>query len=870
MKPIWKRALSLLLVVAVLCSLTACGGKEDDTANAAAKEHVFRSEDLPVNADRNINNTRGITRLGDRLYMLSIAWGETGQQNFLLSTAMDGSDARIIDLEINSKRSESGGAGGMARYDGLSSVMPVVPETEAPEEDSETPDESDTPDETAPSTQDPMESESGDPSESTAEESGGDAETTPEDETAGPSDLPAVDVPVIPGGSVSYDYNLNSITSDDTNLYFLCNEYYNDYTDEKNPVYQETYYLVAVNAEGKEIWRQELGKNSNDSASYFYASSLIATPEGILCSVQNENGNGYLLFDSTGAKKDEFTLDIQDSGTFFMNGKGNLYLQYWGDKDGSWQSLVCKVDLSTKTLSDPLSIPGMASYSLNFCTNVYGGSYDCYLYDSMAVYGYNEGDADKTEILNYVDSDLDNSNMNALVILDDENMLLMQYDYEANNREGQYYISRLTKVDPADVKDKIVLKLACYGGLWNIRSRVIDFNKTNEEYRIQITDYQSYDSSGEYGAGITRLNNDIVSGNIPDILYLTSEMPISSYVSKGLLADLYPLIDKDEEMSREDFLTNILDAYSVDGKLYQMVPAFSVQTIVGKTKYVGETPGWTMTDLQNLLKTLPEGISVFSEITRENFLYTTMNLAGGLFVDWNTGKCNFNSDEFVQFLEFCNTFPEEFDYSVYEKEGYWQSYETQYREDRTLLQSLYLNSFRQYRDMKYGSFGEDITLIGFPSAPGNGSTIQTEWTMAISAQSKHPDGAWAFMRGYLLPEYQEEISYNWPLRLDQIEKLKAASKEKPFWEDPVTGEREYYEDTYWLNDQEFPLPIISDEEIQKVMDIVTTVSEVGIYDSSLMNIVTEEAAAYFSGQKSAREVADIIQSRAGIYLSENR
>lgn len=37
-----------------------------------------------------------------------------------------------------------------------------------------------------------------------------------------------------------------------------------------------------------------------------------------------------------------------------------------------------------------------------------------------------------------------------------------------------------------------------------------------------------------------------------------------------------------------------------------------------------------------------------------------------------------------------------------------------------------------------------------------------------------------------------------------------------------------------------------------------------------INIITEEAAPYFAGQKNVNEVADIIQNRVQIYVNENR
>ena len=41
------------------------------------------------------------------------------------------------------------------------------------------------------------------------------------------------------------------------------------------------------------------------------------------------------------------------------------------------------------------------------------------------------------------------------------------------------------------------------------------------------------------------------------------------------------------------------------------------------------------------------------------------------------------------------------------------------------------------------------------------------------------------------------------------------------------------------------------------------------FDTSVENIIVEEAAAFFEGQKSADDVAGVIQSRVQIYINEN-
>lgn len=836
MKGMLKKTLSLVLVFVMAAGMTACGGGGDSEVNAAAKEHVFRSEDVNLDVDISLTQEiRSVCKVEERLYMYTVSYTENGLESYLLSTAMDGSDVKVIPVEsLNIERTYNDP---VIDYPvAMPEARDDVPETEAAEDE-------------------------------TGEEPVEDTELPADTD----GDIPADDSEKYLGdmGMVSRDGYVSNMVSDGKLLYLLYDEYYNDYRDQNNPVYEENYYLVAVDTEGNELWRQSLGRNGSDSMGYVYVSSIMGTEDGVLCNIQNDNGSSYALYGDDGTKKEEFTLDIQESGNLYLNGKGDLYLQYWGEVDGNYQQKIQKLDIGTKTLSEPLNIPGMSSYSLNVCRNVYGGDYDLYVYDTIAVYGYNEGDQDKTEILNFIDSDIDSSYMNQLVIVNDTQMLMMGMDYTANDYMGAFVFSRLSKVDPADVKDKVVLKLACYGNLYEVRSKVIDFNKTNEEYRIQITDYSSYSEDGDWNAGITRLNSDIVSGNVPDILYLNSSMPVSSYISKGLFADLYPFIDKDPDMNREDFFSNILEAFSVDGKLYQLVPSFNVMTVVGKSRYVGEKMGWTVDDMIALVDSMPEDMDIFDDIVRTDFLYMVLNQSGTQFMDWKTGECHFDSDEFVKLLEFCRRFPAEYDSSRYEDENFWMTYDSRFREDRTLLSTLYLNYFRQYQRMKYGSFGEDITMVGFPCQEGNGASISYDTAIAMSAKSKNQDGAWSFMRQYLLEDYQSQISYGWPLSLSRVETLKQEAMQRPYWLDE-NGEKVEYDDTYWINEQDIVIPPMNQEEVDTVMELLTSVTQLSTYDENLNNIVYEEAEAYFSGQKSAQEVASIIQSRASIYVSENR
>ena len=87
----------------------------------------------------------------------------------------------------------------------------------------------------------------------------------------------------------------------------------------------------------------------------------------------------------------------------------------------------------------------------------------------------------------------------------------------------------------------------------DFKKDVVDFNKANSEYSIDVTVY-----ANEYPDDpLTRLNNDIIAGKIPDVILLHPYMPIDSYISKGFLADLYGFMDNDGNVNRTDYLEGV-------------------------------------------------------------------------------------------------------------------------------------------------------------------------------------------------------------------------------------------------------------------------------------------------------------------------
>lgn len=659
----------------------------------------------------------------------------------------------------------------------------------------------------------------------------------------------------------------NGMTADADHLYAIKNIYYYDSViDEETGEmieegdYHDEYYLVKISMDGEELFSVNLSdvpelKRLEEQAGYLNAYGLFLAGESIYISCDgiyssfDKEGNFQKLMGSYG-EESEF-----NSANFVPLLDGRVAAMVYGEKGTS----IALADMEKGSIGEKYMLSGGYGYSF------YPGiGYDLYATDSYGLYGYNIGDEALTPLLNFVDSDFSFWGMSNVLAINEREF----FAYYDNMEDGNSNIAKFVKVDPSDVKEKKVLTLAMAYTDWSVRSEVIKFNKNSEEYRISIQDYSSmYATEEDYNAGVTRLNTDIVSGKVPDMLLLDSSMPVDSYMSKGLFEDLKPYIEKDSELDMDNFMPNIVEMCSKDGKMYMLMPSFSIQTLVAKTSEVGPDRGWSVQEAMDLWDSKPEGTEFLNGMTKADMLRESMNFASSQFIDWESGKCNFNSEDFVKMLEFVNRFPEKIDDDYYTDE-YWESYDSQWRTGKVLTSQSYIGDFRNYNNIEKSLFGEDVTMIGFPSADGDGSVVMPGIELTMSAKSVNKDGAWEFMRIFLTDEYQSEI-YGFKLSIKHMKEMAVEATKKPYYEDE-NGNKVEYDDTTYIDGVEVVIDPMTQQEADDFLELLYGFHQIYRFDEALNEIIQEEAAAYFTGQKSAQDVAGVIQSRVQIYVNETR
>lgn len=646
------------------------------------------------------------------------------------------------------------------------------------------------------------------------------------------------------------NYGFNGMAADSNgNIYTLLCEYG---VVTESGVYKDLYTLVGYSPIGTELFSIPLGKDAPEDE-YFYVNTILCTEDKLVLWVMN-NIEVYSL---SGELVKTIDVSSVDLGQMIQLRDGSVASIVYGEANMD----IVKINLETGEISEKMAIPyngyNFAHYAGTYC--------DFMLVDSNGVYTYNLGDESHKKIMDFVDSDMSSSSCYSLLQLTEESFFGWTY----NDETGESVCGVFSKVDPATIKDKEILTL---GVLWmdfDVRKRVVAFNKASDAYRIRVEEYSQYNTSDDYTVGLSRLNTDIASGNAPDIMCLTGEMPVESYMSKGLFADLKTFVENDPELNLEDYSTEVIDAFSQDGKWYQMVPNYFLYTVFGKTADVGEEPGITFDELKVLRDKKGEDVQIFSERTKMSVLNDAIMMNSDEYINWETGECYFNTPEFISLLEFANEFPSEIDYEeLYNDPQYWEKQETIFRDGKALMMPYTISDFRDFQYCEGGTFGEQITAVGFPVNKGTGNAYMCNFGFAISTKSKHQDVAWEFLRYYLTDEYQDSLEYGWPIKLSSLDKRVKKAQERPYYEDE-NGNKVEYDDTYYIGGMEIVLKPLTQADCERVLGFLKSADHVYNYDRNILSILEEECAAYFEGQKSVKEVADIIQSRIHIYVNEN-
>nr|WP_297771334.1 hypothetical protein [uncultured Butyrivibrio sp.] len=672
------------------------------------------------------------------------------------------------------------------------------------------------------------------------------------------------EIPLEASSKISYS-QLN--VDEEEKMYLIKTTYSDEYVEavenDKELEYDEefasensTKTIIKLSETGELIWEAPL--TEKDSAEYIGCTAYVSGRGILTC-----GDAGYSFYDKDSGVGTEIAGGEDENdysfGYIYAVRDGNVYLY-----DNSYNEagpIIKKFNPEKMAFDKEVSIPeeGHGRYRL-----YPGKAYDFYVDESDGIKAFNIGDEKTTLICEYLESDIV---INYLTyIVDDKDGKL----YVVNeNLMEKSEIACMTKIDPSEIKEKEIITVGIIYATDDVKKKVSDFNKKSDAYRIQIVDYADEVSgrgmSGYYDC-VNNLGLEFVQGQGPDVIVVHHAVSLQNFAAKGAFEPLDLYFEKDPDISISDLLTNVVDATRVNGNLYTVVPSFYISTcVVAKDKTDGQK-----VSLKN-----------YKEICEKNGInpllgmgYMPKDAASGFYetaissyVDYDNGTCDFASEGFINLLEFLNPFQEGAD----EEEDFekYEEFDTYYRENKSLLLETCLNTFEDYKLYIDGYFGTDVVFNGYPTDNGGESFITMKMQIAMNKNCKHKDVAWEFMKSFYDDDYQNKLKQDFPIKLSALEAKAVKAQESPYYL-KSNGKKEYTGHTYIVGTEEIQLDELSAEEVNTVLDFIKSVTDVATSENTIVNIIEEEAGAYYAGQKTAEEVADIIQSRVSIYLSETR
>jgi ABC-type glycerol-3-phosphate transport system substrate-binding protein len=426
--------------------------------------------------------------------------------------------------------------------------------------------------------------------------------------------------------------------------------------------------------------------------------------------------------------------------------------------------------------------------------------------------------------------------------------------------EGQGLAANQTDDPNLTASGRKRIVLATFDESKVLRETVTQFNQKNQEYEIEVKKYSA--------DNVNAFHLDLVSGNVPDIYFLEQFAPVEIYARKGLYADLYEFLDRDPDIGREDYIETVLQASEVDGKLYAIPESFFVHTLYGRVSDVGTDTGWIWDEFNDLMASKPEGTIPIAgceltttkpQITADTFFSEVFGTCWTTFVDFEKMECSFDTPDFIHILEATKRF--------YPPDAYYEvTPEAFLQGNPVLIRQAGLHSFHptEIADIETKYFGEEMTLIGYPTMDGTGgSSIESYNMIAISAETDVQEGAWNFLK-YILTDYQYDIIdeglSGFPVKRSALEEF--AKKGMKSSQYPPEG----YTDPQGV----FHRPTL-ERDVQKIMDLIDSITGVTVHTRSsggIWGIIYDEIPAYFDGDRTAEDVAANIQNRVSIFLME--
>ncbi len=389
---------------------------------------------------------------------------------------------------------------------------------------------------------------------------------------------------------------------------------------------------------------------------------------------------------------------------------------------------------------------------------------------------------------------------------------------------------------------------------------------------VQYVESTDADAAAKLEKYEKTIGTAMLSGKGPDLIDM-DQLPTESYVNKKLLANLGTMMDQDDTFNKDDYFNNIFEGIKVNGGLYGMPMGFFVYGLIGNETMIEKSgikvddSNWDWSQFANTTKEISETVNggasglavggsggiITADFKISKYVSEFVNDQYATFVDQESGKANFESTAFIDLLK-------EVKRLVDEKVIDLAASNVIFRETQINSPGDYVRALKESQFYPNNSdFKSKLYLRPNGSGQEAGGYFRTYQTVGLNAKSEVKEEAWHFLKFMMSEEMKDAASSTgFPLNKKNYALIAEKALEK--------GKVESDQSIGPLKGVVYDITQEDIDELEKFL--VNAKYPVQFKESKINEIITEEAHAYFMGQKSPEAVAGLIQNRVTTVLNE--
>lgn len=393
-----------------------------------------------------------------------------------------------------------------------------------------------------------------------------------------------------------------------------------------------------------------------------------------------------------------------------------------------------------------------------------------------------------------------------------------------------------------------------------VRQAIVEFQRQNPDVKVNFRVAMDADNPTTLADNIRALNTELLAKKGADVLILDN-LPIDSYIEKGVLADLSDLLQP--MIADGTLLENVIAPYERDGSYYSVPCRIGLPVYLGKAEDVARAN----TDLAGLKALAEESeLPIFGKITKKGLMGQFVQLFSSALIQEDGAL---DQAYFTELLETLKTVGDQMNFRELTNEQVTHFSVSNSGSGLSALDSPNIFSIadgesRLYLDTAQG-INTSLWLLGFLdqfdlTLASAYDTFVPQLQVGVNSASEKTELSKAFLATLLSETVQSADLYDgFPINQNALENWIAQEKGTSI---SMTSTSDSGIDISYS--VEWP----EKETRKQLVDLCRTVSIPEKTDTVLLEMIYSETDAFFDGTSTVEQTVQTVTEKTRAYLAE--